>query len=89
MRLYAGRGRKKEECEGKLSGGNEFISREIRLQTGKLIDRKKVSSHIQVLKGLLKDNPKCRFSQPFSLPRDIELMQYSRDEADSRHPRLG
>ena len=74
---------------GKLSGGNEFISHEIRLQTGKVIDRKKVSSHIQVLKGLLKDNPKCWFSQPLSLLRDIELIEYFRDEAHSRHSRLG
>ena len=60
LRCFARRGRKKVELHGKLCGGNEFISNWIWLDTGAWRDRKQVSSHIQVLKGYLLNNAKCK-----------------------------
>ena len=64
---------------GKQSGGNEFISHEIFLQTGKVVSRKQVSSHIQVLKNFYNENDKCWST---NLPCSIlcELTGCFRDE---------
>jgi transcriptional enhancer factor len=65
LRRYPRRGRKKEHLNGKQSGGNEFITDYIYKHTGIWRDRKQVSSHIQVLKGFMADNPACLYSGPY------------------------
>lgn len=61
LRVVPPMGRKKKKFEGKLCGRNELIAKKIMLWTGVNRDRKKVSSHIQVLKNYMIDNPRCRF----------------------------
>ena len=64
IRLFGGKGRKKDPLDvengSKLCGGNEFISRSILLQTGIDLGRKKISSHIQTLKPMLRHVPRCK-----------------------------
>ena len=59
LRLHGGRGRAKDDLGGKLCGGNEWIAWCIWVQTGVALDRKQVSSHLQVLKVKMKDNVPC------------------------------
>ena len=61
IRLYARRGRKKEYLNGKLRGGNEFISNHIMAVTGEVRCRKQVSSHSQVERAFMADNPECQY----------------------------
>jgi transcriptional enhancer factor len=50
-------GRKKFMLEGALRGRNELIQDSIRRDTGIVRDRKQVSSHLQVLKQHLHNQP--------------------------------
>ncbi|KAL8735037.1 MAG: hypothetical protein Q9181_002975 [Wetmoreana brouardii] len=52
-------GRKKKLIDGKLCGRNEEISMKIKLWTGVERKRKQISSHIQVERALMNDNPEC------------------------------
>ena len=69
IRIFPRQGRKKHDLKGKLSGGNEHISEFIKMATGEDCDRKKVSSHLQVLKKIMRDNRLCRSGGPKSQPR--------------------
>ena len=60
LRVIPNWGRKKRMLDGKLSGRNEWISRYIWIHSGVKRCRKQVSSHIQVLKPFLEDNPICK-----------------------------
>jgi hypothetical protein len=62
LRLVKNYGRKQRECHGKKMGTNEIISEVIYARTGIRRNRKMVSSHLQVLKGFLKDCPECKLS---------------------------
>ena len=53
-------GRKKRLYNGKDMGTNQLISEFIFQRTGVYRDRKKVSSHLQVLKPFLKENLECK-----------------------------
>jgi transcriptional enhancer factor len=50
-------GRKKFMLDGQLRGRNELIQDSIRRDTGIVRDRKQVSSHLQVLKQHLHNQP--------------------------------
>lgn len=75
-------GRKKFLLDGALRGRNELIQDSIYKDTGIRRDRKQVSSHLQVLKQHLKDQPRGEFTQSqnyvqftsVDLPRCLEVL---------------
>lgn len=79
-------GRKKYMLDGALRGRNELVQNSIARDTGIKRDRKQVSSHIQVLKQLLRDQPGgeylfwyffvCAFSSPLESPRHSNTTQF-------------
>jgi hypothetical protein len=65
LRYITNKGRIRQPCNGREMGGNELISEFIFQRTGIRRDRKKVSSHLQVLKALMRDNDACKFCVGF------------------------
>ena len=70
---YEPMGRKKhaEGPENKLMGRNELIAKHIEEITGEHRSRKQVSSHIQVLKPWVKDDPESRSPQAVTVPSTL------------------
>lgn len=53
-------GRRKHMLDGQLRGRNELVADSIQRDTGEPRSRKQVSSHIQVLKNILADQPQSK-----------------------------
>jgi transcriptional enhancer factor len=53
-------GRRKHMWDGQLRGRNELVADSILRDTGEGRTRKQVSSHIQVLKNILSNQPQCK-----------------------------
>ena len=66
-------GRKKFMLEGALRGRNELIQDSIRRDTGIIRDRKQVSSHLQVLKQHLHNQPGGKWHRSFSASTTRDL----------------
>jgi transcriptional enhancer factor len=56
-------GRRKHMLDGQLRGRNELVADSIERDTGEPRTRKQVSSHIQVLKNMLKEQPQSNQSR--------------------------
>ncbi|KAL9007029.1 MAG: hypothetical protein Q9188_000233 [Gyalolechia gomerana] len=85
LRVVPPMGRKKKKFEGKLCGRNELIAKKIMLWTGVNRDRKKVSSHIQVLKNYMIDNPRYKKStaaHPSTFP-ELDFDNMGEEEINS------
>ncbi|KAL8943359.1 MAG: hypothetical protein Q9216_001134 [Gyalolechia sp. 2 TL-2023] len=85
LRLVPPMGRKKKKVEGKPCGRNELIAQKIKLWTGVERNRKKVSSHIQVLKHYMIDNPRCHKStaaHPSTFP-ELDFDKMGEEEINS------
>ena len=85
IRIHRRRGRKKEDLNGKQSGGNELIADIIFQITGVKRCRKQVSSHLQVLKGFMAENKPCGSDSSCSQPQDADCFLRLRDEPRRRH----
>lgn len=71
LRIIRCLGRKKElreDFNGAPGGRNELIQDYILKWTGQFRQRKQVSSHLQVLKGYLGDNPECGLLETEVIP---------------------
>ena len=66
--------------DGGQGGRNELIQDYIKEWTGEHRGRKQVSSHIQVLKSYMRDNPACKYRLQVIDPNLSWLMRPSRDE---------
>jgi hypothetical protein len=59
--------------DGQLRGRNELVADSIQRDTGVPRDRKQVSSHIQVLKNILQDQPQSKYALNGHLVLTIDL----------------
>ncbi|GAA6019984.1 hypothetical protein JCM11491_004888, partial [Sporobolomyces phaffii] len=91
LRLLPRLGRKKLIIQGKPCGRNELIADYIFRHTGKMRSRKQVSSHIQVLKNMKKDDDEFMYlvSDPVEgeddfLPGNADLF-FGKEGMASRH----
>jgi transcriptional enhancer factor len=62
--------------DGQLRGRNELVADSIERDTGEPRTRKQVSSHIQVLKNILKEQPQSEFTLDLRVLATPNTTQY-------------
>ncbi|KAF2713574.1 hypothetical protein K504DRAFT_462087 [Pleomassaria siparia CBS 279.74] len=77
-------GRRKHMLDGQLRGRNELVADSIFRDTGNRRSRKQVSSHIQVLRNILADQPQLLMHMS---KQDLSEERYRHVSSYSNHPR--